>query len=125
MRTSRRLVDACLIKGRLIIAAGTPIRGYVRAWIPGYARGRVYRVLADGRFCIKVPGYNIPEIRLVASSPGYLDLESIIHTRSFIFRKGIFGGYKVVDGGNAVMVPAGPPEPRDLMWFTMTPSGVA
>lgn len=117
MRTSRRLIDCFLIKGRLVDAQGNRLAGYVRAWIPGQHRGKVYRVLANGRFKIKIHGYYANrEIRLVASSLGYNDLTSIIHPHPWLNQKGQFDGYKVVDGGDAVMTLTGP---QDLMWFTI------
>jgi len=114
MRTSRRLIDCCLIKGRLVNAQGTPLSGEIRAWIPGYHRGKRYRVLANGKYKIKVYGYFANrEIRLVASSPGYVDLESIVHPHTWIFKKGIFDGFKVVDGGDGVM------QLSERIWYAM------
>lgn len=118
-RTSRRLIDALLIRGRLVNNSGQPLPGSIRYWVPSYHRGHFKRVLLDGKYCIKIPGYiaNRP-IRIIASSPGYIDLEVVIHPHTWVFQKGIFDGWKVVAYGDQVMTPS---QVGPIVWWVQAP----
>lgn len=125
---ARRLIDAILIKGRLVDETFAPIPGELRVYgIPGhYSAGKLFRVGADGYYKVPIVGYKPwKKITIVASSPGFIDLTTEYHPKSWINRKGMFafgafdGGYKVFDYGDTTMIKL----ERDFIWYTQIMSG--
>ncbi len=123
----RRLIDALMIKGRLTNEDGDNLPGQIRVWIPGRgSAGKVINVHPSNRSRYKisiVPYTPFKRIRVLATSPGYLPLDMMIHPKAQVFRKGIFsfgsfdGAHKTIDYGDQVMIPEVPPTP-DLVWWT-------
>lgn len=122
MRTSRRLIDCLLIKGRLTDAQDNDLTGTLRVWIPGHGgAGKLIKVWASrgGKFKVKIHGYTPNRrIRFLAESPGFLPLEYALHPKAEIWKTGQFDGYKIVRGGDLVMQPAMP----DFLWYTQVVS---